>query len=56
MRRTFNCGVGLVAVVAEGAATRALSALAAAGERAFTLGSVETCEGGAEAHVAYLGE
>jgi phosphoribosylformylglycinamidine cyclo-ligase len=40
MRRTFNLGVGLCAVVApEGAAT-ALSALGAAGERAWVLGEI----------------
>ncbi|MGK3969996.1 phosphoribosylformylglycinamidine cyclo-ligase [Sorangium sp. So ce118] len=40
MRRTFNLGVGLVAVVEKGAADRAIEALAASGERAWVLGEV----------------
>jgi phosphoribosylformylglycinamidine cyclo-ligase len=40
MRRTFNLGVGLCAVVAPGAAERAIAALAGAGERAWRLGEV----------------
>jgi phosphoribosylformylglycinamidine cyclo-ligase len=40
MRRTFNLGVGLVAIVAEPAAQRTLDALAAAGERAFRFGEI----------------
>ncbi|KYF53431.1 phosphoribosylaminoimidazole synthetase, partial [Sorangium cellulosum] len=37
MRRTFNLGVGLVAVVEKGAADRAIEALAGSGERAWVL-------------------
>jgi len=40
MRRTFNLGVGLVAVVAPDAADAAIAALEGAGERAFRLGEV----------------
>ncbi|WP_437306191.1 phosphoribosylformylglycinamidine cyclo-ligase [Sorangium sp. So ce388] len=40
MRRTFNLGVGLVAVVEKGAADRAIEALAGSGERAWVLGEV----------------
>jgi phosphoribosylformylglycinamidine cyclo-ligase len=40
MRRTFNLGVGLVAIVERGAAEGALAALAGAGERAWALGEV----------------
>jgi phosphoribosylformylglycinamidine cyclo-ligase len=41
MRRTFNLGVGLVAVVEKGAAARTIAALEAAGERAWALGTLE---------------
>jgi phosphoribosylformylglycinamidine cyclo-ligase len=40
MRRTFNLGVGMVAVVAKGAVAQALAALAGAGEEAWVLGEV----------------
>jgi phosphoribosylformylglycinamidine cyclo-ligase len=40
MRRTFNLGVGLVAVVARGSAHQAIEALRSAGERAWVLGQV----------------
>jgi len=40
MRRTFNCGVGLVVVVAPDEAAAARSALAAAGVDAWTLGRI----------------
>ncbi len=40
MRRTFNLGVGLVAVVEKGAADRAIEAFAGSGERAWVLGEV----------------
>lgn len=40
MRRAFNLGVGLVAIVARGAAERAIAALEGAGERAWALGEV----------------
>ncbi|WP_412062751.1 phosphoribosylformylglycinamidine cyclo-ligase [Rubrivirga sp. IMCC45206] len=40
MRRTFNLGVGLVAVVPEGSVGRALTVLGALGQPAFRIGSV----------------
>jgi phosphoribosylformylglycinamidine cyclo-ligase len=40
MRRTFNLGVGLVAVVANVGARPAIEALHAAGEKAWVLGEV----------------
>ncbi|WP_437937369.1 phosphoribosylformylglycinamidine cyclo-ligase [Sorangium sp. So ce341] len=40
MRRTFNLGVGLVAVVDKAAADKAIDALAASGERAWVLGEI----------------
>jgi len=55
LRRTFNCGVGMIAVVAASAAERAIAALQAAGEQAFALGSVEAAEPGTPACVAYVG-
>lgn len=41
MRRTFNCGIGAVLVVAPEGADAALAALAAAGEQARVVGAVE---------------
>ncbi len=40
MRRTFNCGVGMVVVVAASDAARAIGQLAASGESAWRLGTV----------------
>ncbi|KYF59489.1 phosphoribosylaminoimidazole synthetase [Sorangium cellulosum] len=40
MRRTFNLGVGLVAVVDKAAADNAIDALTASGERAWVLGEI----------------
>ncbi|WP_437334673.1 phosphoribosylformylglycinamidine cyclo-ligase [Sorangium sp. So ce394] len=40
MRRTFNLGVGLVAVVDRSAADKAIDALADSGERAWVLGEI----------------
>jgi phosphoribosylformylglycinamidine cyclo-ligase len=40
MRRTFNLGIGLVAVVSKAALDRAVRALTAAGERAWLLGEI----------------
>ena len=42
MRRTFNCGVGLIAVVAADDAEAALETLAASGENAWRLGRIAT--------------
>ena len=41
MHRVFNCGIGLVLVVAEDDAQRAIAALDASGERAYLIGRVE---------------
>ena len=41
MYRVFNCGIGMVLVVASADAARAAEALRAAGETVFTIGSVE---------------
>ena len=40
MRRTFNCGVGMVAVVAPADVDRAIATLAASGETAWQVGQV----------------
>jgi phosphoribosylformylglycinamidine cyclo-ligase len=40
MRRTFNCGIGMVVIVAPGSSTAALQQLAAQGERAQIVGVV----------------
>jgi phosphoribosylformylglycinamidine cyclo-ligase len=44
MRRTFNLGVGLVAVVPEAKRNRALAVLGALGEPAFVVGRVERAQ------------
>lgn len=55
LARTFNCGIGMVAVVAEHEAAGVTAALEARGERVFRIGQVEagprgcTVRGGAEA-------
>jgi phosphoribosylformylglycinamidine cyclo-ligase len=49
MRRTFNLGVGMVAVVAPEAADGALARLRAAGERPFVAGRAVAAEPGATA-------
>jgi phosphoribosylformylglycinamidine cyclo-ligase len=46
MHRVFNCGIGMVAVVGEADVPRALALLAAAGERAWRVGSVRERRGG----------
>ena len=46
MRRTFNLGVGLVAVVAEANVGRALAVLGSLGEPAFEVGRVVAGDGG----------
>jgi phosphoribosylformylglycinamidine cyclo-ligase len=46
MRRTFNLGIGLVAVVEQSTADAALAALGRAGEVAWTLGTVVPADSG----------
>jgi phosphoribosylformylglycinamidine cyclo-ligase len=45
MRRVFNCGIGLIAVVPAADAERAVHALAGAGRAAWVIGRVEAGEG-----------
>ena len=40
MHRVFNCGIGMVVVIAAGYAERAIARLAAAGERALPIGGI----------------
>ena len=47
MRRTFNLGVGLVAIVARESADRAIAALREAGEIAWRFGDVIPTPGAA---------
>ena len=52
MHRVFNCGIGMVVIVAEAEAGVAMQLLAAAGERVFAIGRVEArSEGQAQAIV-----
>ncbi len=52
MRRTFNCGLGLVAVVAPGDAERVRAAFEAAGERAFVVGDIAPGSGASRVEFA----
>ena len=53
MRRTFNCGIGLVVVAKKGSEQAAIAALSAAGEKAFVLGRLAPEAGNETARVAY---
>jgi phosphoribosylformylglycinamidine cyclo-ligase len=46
MHRVFNCGIGMVVVVAAAAAKRAVAALRAAGETVYEIGSIEKSAAG----------
>jgi phosphoribosylformylglycinamidine cyclo-ligase len=52
MRRVFNCGIGMVAVVAAGDARRAASRLRALGETVYEIGFIEKAKGEAEALIS----
>ena len=41
MARTFNCGIGMIAIVAEGQADQTKTALETAGETVFVIGGIE---------------
>lgn len=56
MRRTFNCGVGLLAMVDPARAHQAITTLEAMGERAFVLGAIEAGPVGEPARVIYVGD
>jgi phosphoribosylformylglycinamidine cyclo-ligase len=47
MHRVFNCGIGMVVIVAERDAPRAAELLAAAGETVYRIGTIEPCLPGA---------
>jgi phosphoribosylformylglycinamidine cyclo-ligase len=49
MHRVFNCGIGLVLVVAEADATRAQALLEASGETVYRIGAVERRQPGTPA-------
>jgi phosphoribosylformylglycinamidine cyclo-ligase len=53
MLRTFNCGIGLVAVVAENSAGRAIDAFQTSGDKAIRLGKL--VPGSVEPKVVYRG-
>jgi phosphoribosylformylglycinamidine cyclo-ligase len=48
MARTFNCGIGMVAVVAPEHADGVVALLAAHGETVFVIGRIEACAGATE--------
>ena len=51
MHRVFNCGIGMVLVVAAGDASRAAEKLRAMGETVYEIGTVESSAGEAEARI-----
>ncbi len=48
MHRTFNCGIGMVVIVAAADAERAIGQLSAAGETVWRIGAIEACAAGDE--------
>jgi len=52
MRRTFNCGLGLVAVVAPADVERVVAAFESAGERAFVVGDIAPGSGASRVEFA----
>ena len=54
MRRTFNLGIGLVAVVEESRAKLAVEAVEASGMRAWRLGEVTSAGADDEPRVSYV--
>ena len=48
MNRTFNCGIGMVLVIAPKNAERALQLLTQCGETAWIIGHIEACQGESE--------
>ena len=52
MLDTFNCGIGMIVVVAADDAARVREAFAAAGQESVEVGIVEAHEGGADCVVA----
>jgi phosphoribosylformylglycinamidine cyclo-ligase len=55
MERTFNCGIGMVAVVSPGCANAAVKALQNAGENAWICGELDSHNAGTPACVSYEG-
>ena len=51
MYRTFNCGVGMVIIVADADKTLALDLLQQAGEKAWELGTIEAHSGEADVKI-----
>ena len=51
MWRTFNCGVGLLLIIAQGAAPALVEALEADGERAWVAGRIERSAGAPEVRI-----
>ena len=45
MARTFNCGIGMIAIVAKDKAAEAVAHFQAAGETVWTIGSIEAADG-----------
>jgi phosphoribosylformylglycinamidine cyclo-ligase len=54
MLRTFNCGIGMVAVVDKAKADAAIEAFAKHGEKVVRLGEVVAAEGGAISFSGHL--